>query len=148
MTAEGDAYGNIEPRRGRYREQPRRLELHQRRRDDQELGGNVEVERIHLGEQREVFQVTRAHSLKYRLDDLIGRARDCELVLHIGRPFERTHPHHGPGGILTPLATQVAGDGSAGIIPRLLGVEEHPVQIEDDCTYLTDGAELIAGSMR
>ena len=64
--------------------------------------------------------------------DLLRRLAEPDHVVHVARPLRRAHAHHVPLRALVPAAAALAGELLAYLVPDLLGVEKHAVEVEDD----------------
>ena len=51
--------------------------------------------------------------------------------MHVPRPLRRAHAHHRPLRVLSPAASSLVRDLPARLVPDLLGVEQHAVEVED-----------------
>jgi hypothetical protein len=52
--------------------------------------------------------------------------------VHVARPFERAHAHHRPLRRLVVAGAALAGEGLPDLVPDLLRLDEHAVEVEDD----------------
>jgi hypothetical protein len=104
-----------------------------RRRDGQRVGGGQLLHRRgRAGQQRQVVAVALGHGGDDGAADLVGGLLDAQLVVQVGLPLGRAHAlHRGRGrvGIRPPGGHH---DGPSGRVPALLGVDQHPVHVEDD----------------
>ena len=76
--------------------------------------------------------VADEHPLDDRVVDLGRRARNAERLAQVARPLGRAHPHHRPrrlGGVRQAEPAHVL---LAHLVPHLLGVDDHAVEVEDD----------------
>ena len=69
--------------------------------------------------------------------DLVGPVREPEFVVHVARPLERAHAHHVRLRAVVPAPASLAYERLANRVPDLLGVEEQPVEVEDDAVDQT-----------
>ena len=65
--------------------------------------------------------------------DLLRRLREADHVVHIARPFERAHPHHVRLCLVVPAPVALARELLSNLAPHVLRVDQHAVQVEDDC---------------
>lgn len=79
-----------------------------------------------------MLSVDGCHARGDETRDSFGGQRHAEAALHVSGPFERTHPHHLPSGLLSPPSACFSGDPAAGFVPNPFGVDEHPVEVEYD----------------
>jgi L-ascorbate metabolism protein UlaG (beta-lactamase superfamily) len=83
-------------------------------------------------DERRRFAVARQHALHDRRVDLLRRPRHVQLLGHVPRPLGGAHPHH--------VARRPVGVRAAGlphvqlayVVPHLLRVDDHAVEVEDD----------------
>jgi hypothetical protein len=60
---------------------------------------------------------------------LVGHA---QLVVDEARPLDRAHPHHRPLRLGVVAAAALADVGLAHLVPELLRLDDHAVEVEDD----------------
>ena len=84
------------------------------------------------GNQRRPVRVALEHSLDHLGVDLLRRPRDAERVGHVARPLGRAHPHHVARRALGERPAGLAGEPDPHLVPHLLGVDDHTVEVEDD----------------
>ena len=119
--------------------EPRALE-HER--DDRRVRGRREPERPVLAEppdrldrarqQRQLAAVAGEQPLDDGVGDRVGRHVDAELVAHVDRPLLRAHPEHRVRRLVGPRPAAVGDELAARLVPALLGVDEHAVEVEHD----------------
>ena len=64
--------------------------------------------------------------------DLLRRVGEPDDVVHVPRPLGRAHAHHVRLSSLVPGAAALAGELLANLVPDVLRVDEHAVEVEDD----------------
>ena len=104
--------------------------------DEASPSGNAAASRGDRVERSREPGRARGVAVEHPLDDepvdLRGRLGEPDPVVHVARPLGRAHPHHVPLGALVPVAAALVRELFAHLVPDLLGVDEHPVEVEDD----------------
>ena len=97
---------------------------------------NCSAMRLHCvegaGNPRRPGRVALEHPLDHDPVDLLRRLGEADPVVHVARPLGRAHPHHVPLRAVVPAPASLPGELLAHLVPHLLGVDEHPVHVEDD----------------
>src|SRR5581483_6483093 len=76
--------------------------------------------------------VALEHPLDDRSVDLLGRPGHAERLRHVARPLDGSHAHHVARRRLGVGAADLVRVALAHVVPHLLGVDDHTVQVEDD----------------
>ena len=84
------------------------------------------------GEPRRPACVALEHPLDHDPVDLLRRLGEADPVVHVARPLGRAHAHHGPLRAGVPAPAALARELLAHVVPDVLGVDEDPVEVEDD----------------
>ncbi len=71
------------------------------------------------------------HPSHHHAVDVCRRERHGQHVVHIGGPLRRAHPDHRLRRIVSPMATFAVNDLFFGVVPELLGIDEHTIKVED-----------------
>ena len=70
-----------------------------------------------------------------RVDDLLancgGRKRDMKIVVHILRPFARTHADHTLLRAIDPAATVLDNECMSHVAPNLLALDQRAIEVKD-----------------
>ena len=82
-------------------------------------------------DERQLLGVARSHAPHDLGVDLLGRLGEPDHVVHVPRPLRRAHPHHVGLRPLVPASAALAGELLAHLVPDVLGVDEHAVEVED-----------------
>ena len=83
-------------------------------------------------DQRQRLAVAREQPPDDLVADLLRRLGEPDLVVHVARPLGRAHPHHRRLRALVPAAAALLRQLLAHVVPDLLRVDDHAVEVEDD----------------
>ena len=83
-------------------------------------------------DQRQPLPVAREHAAHHLGGDLVGLVGHAELLVQVARPFVRAHAHHRALCLLVVAAAALEHERSAHLVPDLLRLDEHAVQVEHD----------------
>jgi hypothetical protein len=104
-----------------------------RRCEPERPAGHDPLDRLHgAGNERQLARVQLEHPVGDLGADLLGRLGKPDPLVHVDRPFARAHAHHVRLRALVPPAVTLARKTLAHLVPQLLRVEQHAVEIEDD----------------
>ncbi len=94
------------------------------------------------GDERQVLGVAIAERVDDPVVDLARGEPDAHLVAHVLRPLHGVGAHEGRLIVLAPVATVPGGELLADFVPLLLGLDEDPVEVEDDGIDSHDAGKL------
>ena len=79
-----------------------------------------------------MLRVAGLHPAHDLVVDLVGGLWQPDDVVHVTRPLGRAHAHHVRLRLRVPAPAALARELLAYVVPHVLGVDEHPVEVEDD----------------
>jgi hypothetical protein len=85
------------------------------------------------GDQWQALAVPRLHPPHDLGRDLIRLLGNAQLVVHVPGPLQGAHPHHGALRLVVVPRPALLREPGAHLIPELLRLDEHAVEVEDDC---------------
>ena len=83
-------------------------------------------------DERQPFTVGREHAAHDLFVDPLRLGRDAGDVVQVARPLDRAHSHQRPLDLCVPAAAALAHVRAPHLVPNLLGLDQHSVQVEDD----------------
>src|SRR5205814_9647414 len=83
-------------------------------------------------DQRQVRLVRGEHPPDDLGVDLVRLVRDIGRLVQVARPLARAHAHHRPLHLVVVAAAALAHESLAHLVPDLLRLDEHAVEVEDD----------------
>ena len=103
-------------------------------------GGDAEPERARQathgvdrpGHDRKLVCVAALHPADDLVVDLLRRLGQPDDLVHVARPLRRAHAHHVRLRAVVPAAATLVRERFAHLVPDVLGVHEHAVEVEDD----------------
>ncbi len=104
--------------------------------DDATASGNSAASRRTASTAPSISGSVVAVALEHPADDLVvdllRRLGEPQLVVHVPRPLGRAHPHHRGLRAVVPATAALAHQLLAHVVPHLLAVDDHTVEVEDD----------------